>query len=279
MFPSEKNSRKKYGEILLDINTINTKEKLFIFNCTFCNIEYDLLDKFSTHIEEHLNIDENVLKGTVNKFATEPEKISMPSFIKGVKLNNEIEIDGGASNNGIIEEIPENPDYNEQFVINEIKVENEICVEDKNITAFVIHGVKKEPEDDANLNDICGKEETTDYYREQLVVNEAKLEDEYTENAEVINSITEADGNVNNISNSSELNSEIGVEYNSITEDDNDNDSISDSSELIEIIIENSTSESDNEELEQNDKILHNKRKTKNCIEDESKKFKSMVII
>lgn len=271
MFPNEKNSRKKCGEILLDINTINTKEKLFIFNCTFCNIEYDLLDKFSIHIEEHLNIDENVLKGTVNKFA--------PSFIKGVKLNNDLEIDGGTS---IIEEIPENPDYNEQFVINEIKVENEVCVEDKNITAFVIPGIKKEPEDDANLNNICGKEETpetTDYYREQLVINEAKLEDEYTENAEVIKSITEADDIVNNISNSSNSNSEIGVEYNSITEDDNDNDSISDSSEIIEIIIENSTSESDNEELEQNEKILHNKRKTKTCAEDESKKIKSMVII
>lgn len=56
---------------------INLGNKIFIFHCNFCNIEYDHLNKFSLHIEEHLNICEDVFKDPILKFEAEPEEITV----------------------------------------------------------------------------------------------------------------------------------------------------------------------------------------------------------
>lgn len=111
MGANNKINLKKCGEILIDINTKCSKNKTFLFYCTFCNNKCDKLQKFFLHIEEHLHSAEDVLKDTLIKFEAEPEEMGIQSFSNNEKQD-------------ILN--PFNSTYqSEEFLIREIKQEKE----------------------------------------------------------------------------------------------------------------------------------------------------------
>ncbi|XP_037818387.1 zinc finger protein 2 homolog [Lucilia sericata] len=82
----------KCGEILIDIKTKNRKNKIYIFHCTFCDIQCDQLKKFSLHLgEAHLNNSEDILKESELKLETEPEevRINNPTDIESTDIKKD----------------------------------------------------------------------------------------------------------------------------------------------------------------------------------------------
>ncbi|KAM7350218.1 uncharacterized protein ACRADG_008854 isoform 1-T2 [Cochliomyia hominivorax] len=113
---------KKCGEILIDIKTKNRKNKIYIFHCTFCNIECDQLKKFSLHIgEEHLNNFEDILKETELKLEPEEIRIQTTDIEKSGDIIVERAKDSNPDPLDTVNSL--NSEFNNDF-LNEIKIEN-----------------------------------------------------------------------------------------------------------------------------------------------------------
>ncbi|KAI8122831.1 hypothetical protein FF38_01801 [Lucilia cuprina] len=121
----------KCGEILIDIKTKNRKNKIYVFHCTFCDIQCDQLKKFSLHLGEvHLNDSENILKESELKLETEPEevRISNPTDIESTNIKKDF--DSNVQNNTYISpdpldtvDHPVSPNLSHDTVNNVVKCE------------------------------------------------------------------------------------------------------------------------------------------------------------
>lgn len=294
MFANENKNFKKCGELLIDLNTSNKENKIFIFNCTFCNIEYDTLNKFGLHIEEHLNIGD-VFKEAVIKFEAEPEEITISKYTNEEQFNEKV-----SSSFNTTTVIP----GNKKAIERRKKDENNICVNSEQIvinTPLVVPSINKESVDDTNS--IIIKKEISDYHTEPLVVKENKLEvynndEEFLDNTTFVIPTIKKEAESNDFTNTICIKEEIpeshveGFVINEIKQEIENTESIdcveeasntepkvdSDSTKIIEIVIKNSSAESDNETMEQIEQILGIKRKAKICSND-GKKLKSLKVI
>lgn len=80
----------KCGEILVDVKGKNKKNKIYIFQCTICDLQCDQLKKFSLHIgEEHLNDFDEILRQAQSQ--KETQTVAEAEFLKETELKFEVE--------------------------------------------------------------------------------------------------------------------------------------------------------------------------------------------
>lgn len=132
MSTDKKINLKKCGEMLIDINTKVRKNKMFIFQCTFCNVECDQLKKFSTHIGQHLDSAESILKETALKIEVDTIEIGSPAFANIEKAqdiaveNSEQETQVNSDPLDTLNPAESSDCQNENILIQDIKREKEI---------------------------------------------------------------------------------------------------------------------------------------------------------